>query len=271
LDLQSWQLSRPSLVFSPCSLIKFRPAGGKIFAGRPVDKVEQVRRLQLAHIPTPRTLQLIPGMSLDPAVWGEYVVVKPTMGLTSYGRSLRLARPKELGARFLELTGNGREKMLVQELIDTTNEAGRLFAYRVLTMFGHPLYANTNTQTARRPPLAEIHDQGSNVLAHNAKGIRRTGELIDDPDVLELAKQAAKAFTELPVLGLDIVRERATGDLYVLETNSGGYVWHLSSDVIGRRQPQKAQRKKYNQFRALDIAADALIEKTRKEASRFAS
>jgi hypothetical protein len=75
---------------------------------------------------------------------------------------------------------------------------------------------------------------------------------------------------ECPVLGLDIVRERATGALYVLETNQGGNVWHLSSPVV-MRQPYKSRRQLYNQFGALDIAADALIEKTRQEASMFAA
>jgi hypothetical protein len=267
-EIAEWQLSRPSLVFSPCNLVNYRPAGGKIYVGDDMDKLEQIRRLDFAGIPVPRSVVLIPGLSLDPAAWGEYVLVKPASKISSYGRSIKLARPETVGARFEELTARGQEKMLVQQLIDATDEAGRLVAYRALTMFERPLFVYRSRQVKPRPPLAVIHDWGSNIIAHNtaAKGVKREREMVEEADVLDLAARAARAVREFPVLGLDIIRERSTGGLYVLETNSGGNVWHLSSS-LGLRYPHKQRRKLYNQFGALDVAADALIEKTRQEAS----
>jgi hypothetical protein len=264
--IREWQVTRPSLVFSPCNLLGFRPAGGKIYVGRNLDKLEEMRRLHRAGVPVPHSVLLIPGLSLDSNAWGEYVLVKPLAEGGSYGKSIKLARSDTVGARHLELTLNGRIRMLVQRLIDATDEHGRIFAYRVLTVFGHPLYLRKSTQATPRPPLAEICDQGSSVIAHNLDGVVRERELAWDSDVLELARRAASAISEFPCLGLDIIREKSTGNLFVLETNSGGNVWHLSSTVS--IEP-KQRRQMYNQFGALDVVADALIEKTRREASWF--
>jgi hypothetical protein len=266
-EITEWQLSRPSLVFSPVRLIKYRPAGGKIYSGRALDKLVASRRLADAGVATPRTMTLAPGLSLDPAVWGEYVVVKPASPrATSFGHGLALARAESVGDRFGELTGQGRLRMIVQKLVDAADEAGRLYAYRVLTMFERPLYAVISRQLKKRLSLADIHDEGSNAIAHNVEGAKRERIFVNEADVLELAARAAKAMQEMPVLGVDIVRERSTGQLYVLETNSGGNCWHLSSRLV-REQSHKERRKRYNQFGALDVAADALIEKTRREAT----
>jgi hypothetical protein len=74
---------------------------------------------------------------------------------------------------------------------------------------------------------------------------------------------------DFPCLGLDIVRQRTTGELFVLETNPGGNVWHLSS-ALGMLYAEKYRRKLYNQFGALEIVADRLIERARQEASWLA-
>jgi hypothetical protein len=261
----SWQTSRSSLVFSACQL-KFTPVGGKIFAGGPMDKLAEIRRLEDAGIPTPRTMLLTPSLSLDPAIWGEYLVAKPASLIGMRGRGIALVRADSAGSRFEELTANGRLRMLVQQLIDATDAVGRLCAYRVLTMFGRPLYASKTHQVQPRLPLAEIYNRRSNVIAHNAEGVRRQAELVKDQDLLELAVQTAKTMGEFPVLGIDIVRHQTTGALYVLETNSTGLVWHLSS-TLALKLPAKFNRKKYAQFGALDVAADTLVEKTRQHAS----
>jgi len=48
----------------------------------------------------------------------------------------------------------------------------------------------------------------------------------------------------------------------VLEVNSHGAVWHLSSPLAKKLDPQHV-RERYAQFNALDRAADLLIKKTR--------
>jgi hypothetical protein len=51
----------------------------------------------------------------------------------------------------------------------------------------------------------------------------------NDPEIIAFAENAHRAFPNIPLLGTDIIRDAATGQLYVLEVNSGGYVWHFTS------------------------------------------
>src|ERR1041384_1722287 len=49
-----WQVTRPSLFFSPLPLIGYVPRGGTIYAGRPMSKFEEMNRLVGAGLPVPR-------------------------------------------------------------------------------------------------------------------------------------------------------------------------------------------------------------------------
>jgi hypothetical protein len=51
----------------------------------------------------------------------------------------------------------------------------------------------------------------------------------------------------------------------VLETNSGGNVWHFSSKLSSLSPPEH-NKARYRQFGALDLTAELLVAKTRKEA-----
>jgi len=89
------------------------------------------------------------------------------------------------------------------------------------------------------------------------------------PDVIQLGRRVAAAFPDIPCLGQDIVRSKVTGELFILEANPGGAVWHFSSAVY-TQQPQYNEaftKEMYAQFGALDVVADRLIERTRREAS----
>ena len=39
----------------------------------------------------------------------------------------------------------------------------------------------------------------------------------------------SQALPEIPLQGLDIIKEKATGRLFTLESNPGGNIWHFSS------------------------------------------
>jgi hypothetical protein len=41
---------RPTLVFSPLSLVRFRPARGKVYAGQPMSKIDEMRILAQAGL-----------------------------------------------------------------------------------------------------------------------------------------------------------------------------------------------------------------------------
>jgi hypothetical protein len=71
---------------------------------------------------------------------------------------------------------------------------------------------------------------------------------------------------EVAVLGVDVLRDTNTGRLYVLETNPGGFTWHLSSGLAKKTFTPEHIRNIYQQFDALERAAQLLVEKTRAEA-----
>ena len=259
-----WQITRPSLVFSPIRLIDYAPRGGTIYAGRPMGKLEELGRLIGAGLPVPKVMELMPTTALSPDIWGEFVVVKPK---SSYrGEGVRLVRTEKVPALYDEMSFGGRMRLLVQRYIENLDEEGRQHEFRVLTMFTRPLYSLRRSATKPRRPLAELAaDPGAKITVNPADGHAR--RMADEPDVLALASRVAAALPELPVLGLDILRDRRTGKLHILETNPSGHVWHLSSQLTLERIDAEHRAARYNQFGALSLAADLLIAKTREEAS----
>lgn len=264
-----WQASRPSLVFSPMRLLNYRPLAGRIYAGQPMSKIQEWQRLAEANLPIPKTTRLTPGLKLDPAEWGAYVVVKPVAGLR--GQNVRLIRTQDAAARFAELTGNARQRMIVQQFIDSIDEEGRTVSYRCLTMFGKPILSHAQHWTGRRPSLAEIA-AGDGAIASNDQNQPRTQRLHIEPRLIELSALVAAAFPEIPCLGQDWVREHATGKFFILETNPAGPIWQLSQPLTLEFLQRVAGlgadyfRARYAQFGALDVVADQLIERTRADA-----
>lgn len=258
-----WQVRRPSLVFSPVRLIDFVPRGGAVYCGHILGKDEQLRRLALIGILTPRTAILSSASSFDPTEWGDYVIIKPN-NLNS-GVGVKLVRTIDLSARFEELTAIANDEFLVEPYIDHS-EDGYPTSYRVLSMFGHALYCISSRWGNKRPPLAEIAADPLGVIASNNKTMGgHIRSICNDPEIISLGEKAHQAFPECPVIGVDIIRESQGGRLYVLEVNPHGAVWHLSSP-LGKRLDPDLVRELYAQFNALDLAADLLIQKTRAEA-----
>jgi hypothetical protein len=251
---RKWQITRPSLVFSPHFLQNFRPRGGKIYAGHPYSKWEQVERFRAAGVAVPDTVLLPEALALDPRQWGEYVIVKSMRG--SRGRTVRLVRLAQLGKLAAEL-GSASASYLVQQFIDTGPQPSH---FRVLTIFGRPLYCQIRYAKEAQPGMASAPPGRYRLTTWG--GAR---ELRNDEDVLAFATRMSLAMAEVPVHGCDILREAATGQLYALETNPGGNTWHLSSP-IGRQTQHDGGLNRYEQFGALEVVADALIERTRKEA-----
>jgi hypothetical protein len=258
-----WQTRRPSLVFSPSPLIQFTPAGGRIYAGRRLNKLEQFAALRAAGVPTPDSALFRPDVALSPRRWGEFVVLKPSGQQSSYGRFVRLVPTPSAGTRYRELGLDQGVEMMVQQFIDPTDNEGRAFEFRVMTMFGRPMYSLKAMEKSPRSTPAEIAG-GDGELALNRKGLEREIKLEIEDDIIDLARTTAAAVPEVPCLGIDIIREHATGRLFVLETN-GASVWHLSSRSTPN-YPQEVRDGLYGQFNALDSAAELLIERTRAEA-----
>jgi hypothetical protein len=254
---RKWQVRRPSLVFSPYHLATFQPLGGKVYAGRQYSKLEQYERFKAAGVATPRTVELTSETRLDPAEWGEHVIVKPAR--QSFGNGVRLIRTAELEQRSPELLTGSARTMMAQQFIDT---GPRPSQYRVLTLFGCALYAHALYAEPVTQPDQPIAPSGVYKVTANLGRDRPT---ISDPDVLELAARMHAAMPEVPVQGADIIREASSGRLYAIEANPGGNVWHLSSPG-GQKAQATLGMNYYEQFGALDIVADELIQRTRAEA-----
>lgn len=115
---------RPALIVSPGQMRVFRPLRGNVYQGGSIAKVEQVRRLEKAGVPVPRTEILTPDLRLDPQTWGEFVILKPTdIATSSRGLGIQLMRtnrvryipPDQYPSRHPGRYG----PMIVQQFVDT--------------------------------------------------------------------------------------------------------------------------------------------------------
>jgi predicted ATP-grasp superfamily ATP-dependent carboligase len=247
---------RPTLIFSPYYLKDFQPARGKIYAGQILTKLRQVRMLEEAGIPVPHAVFLNEDTRFDRAKWADHVILKPNVGSRGRGVSLTLFDRIFEDARRL---GWPDTNYLVQTFIDTGPYPTE---YRALTVFGEPVYCNMITSQEQRPDLdANLPVDGR--IASNS-GPRVSTPCFDE-DVLDLARRTFKAFPDVPVQGMDIIRDAHTGQLYVLEVNPGGATWHLSSH-LGKRLQERNGYSYYEQFDAMSVVADQLIAVTRREA-----
>jgi len=261
---RTWQRSRPSLVFSASGKGSYEPDGGTIHISSQIPEEHQYKRLTAAGVAAPKTIELKLGMVLRPDVWGEYVISKPIGDRDA--NDLRLVRTEDVAPRYAAITNTVSTRVLIKRYIHSVDRRGFPFEYRVLTMMGTVLYAARIRGTERRPPLAEFAKDYRGIPSSDTVRVRRRRTLAVDEDVLQLARSAAVVFPESACLGIDILRESTTGELFVIEVNSGGQIWNFSSQRSEVYDPS-FRRSLYTQFNALDRAADLLIEKTRASAS----
>jgi len=262
---------QPTLVFSAGPPGLFAPTRGKVYHGRVIPKIEQIRRLAEAQVPVPLTTLLRPGLTLDPAQWGQLVIVKPTdIGSSSHGSGITLMRTERV--RYIPPTDYpaghpGRvAPMMVQRFVDSGDLVGN---YRVLTLFGQPLYCQLVKSRKRRVSL----DADDATLESSPIAIQEFDDrerlFTYDADAVALAARAYKAIPEAPLQGCDVIREAATGRVYVLELNPGGNTWHFSSTFNAKaRANESAQttQARTGQLDAFATAAHVLAQRTRVEA-----
>jgi len=263
--------AKPTLVFSAGPLVGFRPLRGKVYAGAQVPKIEQVRRFREAGLPVPRTALLTPGLVLDPAEWGEFVILKPTdLATSSHGDGIQLIRTERVAYRapadYPERHPGRLGPMIVQQFINTGE---KISLYRVLTLFGEPLYSNYFEDRNTRVSL-EADDQTIEAAPIATQALDERDTVFEaPPDVIALARAAHAAIPEAPLKGCDIIRDGATGQLYLLEVNPGGNTWHFSSDYLAERRAQTGptrERLRIQQFDAFRTAARVLAARTMAEA-----
>jgi hypothetical protein len=256
--------SRPTLIFSPIQILSFKPARGKIYAGTPMSKIEEMRRLLAAGLPVPDFEVIDPDIRLSPDHHGPFVIVKPSYSFASFGQGIELRRTSTL--RFRASTEFGEEHpgrqapMLAQKFID----CGYPMSCRVLTIFGEPIftYYRQSTKPMNLAPDKDIFEQHEYLPTPPD----RITFVTHEPDILELARNAYRAIPEAALQACDIVREKETGRLYLLEVNPGGGTWMFSSENSAGYKQSLGTNDLTAEFDAFRTVAGVLVERTRAEA-----
>jgi hypothetical protein len=143
--------------------------------------------------------------------------------------------------------------------------------YRVATFFGQALSADIRETDPSREPLPHPDEMRDRNIAFEPTGLypyrdTRRIRLVEDADVIALAERVHKAaFNDIPLLGVDVMREQDTGKLFISEVNSAGGTWHFSMKA-GRMNQQKFGISYESQFDGFRKAARILVEQARRNA-----
>lgn len=281
LPEDAWQYPTLTLAFSRDFLIPIRR--GPILRNQPAGKLAQQEIFRRNGIPTPDALPFHFGMKLDPARFGELVILKPMdLASTSHGEGVRLFRRSRLETLSPAALPNGHPAIarpgsfMVQRFIPSGRHP---WITRVQTFLGRALYCYEVRVLAQQPPLDAGEDALENYAAAT-NAAERSRVLVDDRDAIRLAEAVHRALPGVPMLGVDMIRDAATGTLWVLECNAGGNTWHFSSEIgqgvrdyLGAAAPDPAARSELgrqmliDQFGAFDIAARLLARATDQHAA----
>jgi hypothetical protein len=266
MPAECWQ--KPSVTVSFNDMGRFIPPRGPIFCNRPIPKIEQVERLRQAGVPVPHTSTYDFGMHLPAADWGDLVILKPQpLQLTSNGQGLYLFRTARLDRRTRDDFPDGhlalKTPMLVQRFIDT---GSRFRVYRCLTLFGETMYQALAESPREHPDLAS-DDAVLEALLPEPPRHETVVHLNKDAGISDFARRMAEAFPTIPILGCDILKEAGTGQLYALEVNAGGNVWHISSPRTKPWRKIDAVVHLVRAFSSFERAAEVLVKITRKHAA----
>jgi hypothetical protein len=252
------QIGRPTLSIELDRVRPVRPVRGKVLRHVTISKLEELRRLDAAGIPVPRWTEIVPETRLDPAEWGPYVITKPSNGLRgAYVRVRKTRGVRHREAHEFEEGHLGREApMIAQEFIFT---GPMPVSHRILMFLGRPVVAIRYEGRVQRPLTGrfEFSATGGHSIVATAKGARVS--MIFDPDIIDLARRVHAVFPDVPVLGVDVIRDAETGQLYVLECNPSGAAWLLSTRG-GKRMEAEFGFDLRSQFGAAEVIAEASAE-----------
>jgi len=226
-DLAAKVPDLPTLTVSPGPLRSLRPRRGTVLQGQHVAKSVEYRALAAIGVPVPRWVRLLPGETPALEQFGAYVVTKPEFG--ARGADVRIERRAHVRwtpprTQLSEAFGGPFNPRVVQEFVYTGPWP---HSYRVTTLFGQVLWSTHVEASPTRQPLSNRSDFHGQSIVSSGHGCRFS--LSNDAAVIALAERASAALPLVPVLGVDIVRDADTGELFVVELNSIGYSWHFSS------------------------------------------
>jgi hypothetical protein len=256
--------SRPTLIFSPVRLLKFRPKRGKVYAGARMSKIAEMRRLAAGGVPVPIFEVIEPNTKLSEKVYGPLVIVKPSYDLASYGQGIELFRTSHVQYRAPETFSPKHPGRLAPMFAQKFIDCGYPISCRVLTFFGEPIltFCRHSTKPLALPADKVRFEQREYMPSAPDNIIYSTRE----PDILKLAADAYSAMPEVALQGCDIVREKDSGRLYLLEINPGGGTWMFSNRSSFGYKKSLGVTDLTLEFDAFRTIARVLVERTRAEA-----
>jgi hypothetical protein len=218
-----------------------------------------------AGIPVPDFAVLRGDCEIDLERFGPIAILKPT-GPSSHGRDMAIVRTGLFGGtrwRKHPLVDAAIDMpMMIQRFIDTGIYPSH---YRILTLFGEPIFGFRALSTVPRPSL-DASDEALAAGPLMAKHGQRRLIVPVEPDVLELARRTFAAIPEIALHGCDIIRENDTERLFVLEINPGGNTWSFSSAWAPLLRREMNMPDLSVQFDAWATCARVLVERTRLDA-----
>ena len=229
-----WSLGIEMKVISMFPLNKFLPDWAEIWQQQNYNKIQEYEALERIGIPIPKWVPVYDGKKPDLSGFSDYVVVKPALG--GRGAFVRILRRDKVNYRPVRTEAMNNKlspALIAQEYVHT---GAWPMSYRVGTVFGEPIYTFRSIAHSARGPFVGFNFDanffsGKSIVA-TAKGCIRDEEVPDE--VINLASKTHRAFPNIPLLGIDMVRDCRTNTLYVLEVNACGRTYQLGDEPSQR-------------------------------------
>ena len=251
--------SLPTLIFSPAPIVLPDQFRGTRLVSKGMTKMQEYELLARENLPFPQSKYISTLADLDDLDLGERFVIKPNMG--GQGKNVVLVTAAACKDIVRSKFGESNLDLIAQKSINT---GPKPTSYRVFSVLGEAIYC---VKYESRAVAVEqlIADANFAPIAANLTHDRFM-ELVNDQEIIELGERVHRQFPMIPVLGQDIVRDVDTQSLYVLELNTRGWTWHLSSN-FGMRFRKQFKLDYYGQFNALEKITRALARFTIAHAS----
>jgi hypothetical protein len=229
-----------------------------------LSKIDEYAHFKQHNIPCLPIEKFAWGMTLDESIYGDWVVIKPE-NINSSGKDINMIPTKAIPS--LKLSDFPldhlihQDNYLVQKFIKTGQKSTQ---YRAGIFLDEVIYSRTFTSDIDYPkPGTDMPSLVKTSVASNVAN-RSVGRIIDET-MNCLALEVAKTLPQLPLFGIDILKDEISGKLYVLEINAGGNIWHFSS--LSARKKNVDRKALVLQYNAWDKCAEALIRKVNELAS----
>lgn len=231
-------------------------------AVKAMTKLEEYEHFKKYNIPCLPIEAFTWGMTLDKSIYGDWVVLKPQT-IQSSGKDVNMVPTDLIPTLAIEDFPADhlirKDKYFIQKFLKTGE---RPTHYRVCIFLNEILLTAQSVSKISTPKEMDIKNALKISIASNNQEYRDV-VLFENKIINDFALKIAQTFSTLPLLGIDILIDDVTKELYVLELNLGGNTWAFSSKIAKHyRNSAGGKKKLVLQYNAWDRAAEALIRKT---------